>query len=48
MLDAQALAGGRNRFLDRLRDGELTLMLGIRSSRTAMSCVSRTRPATTR
>src|SRR5258705_2991451 len=35
MLDPQALAGGRNPFLDRLRDGELTLMLGIRSSRTA-------------
>jgi len=28
-------AGARNPFLDRLRDGELTLMLGIRSSRTA-------------
>jgi 2-keto-3-deoxy-L-rhamnonate aldolase RhmA len=35
MLDPQAVAGGRNPFLDRLRDGELTLMLGIRSSRTA-------------
>jgi 2-keto-3-deoxy-L-rhamnonate aldolase RhmA len=35
MLDPQADAGGRNPFLDRLRDGELTLMLGIRSSRTA-------------
>src|ERR1700729_4464442 len=35
MLDAHADAGGRNPFLDRLRDGELTLMLGIRSSRTA-------------
>ncbi len=35
MLDPQAAAGGRNPFLDRLRDGELTLMLGIRSSRTA-------------
>ncbi|HEY6481533.1 MAG TPA: aldolase/citrate lyase family protein [Streptosporangiaceae bacterium] len=29
------MAGGRNPFLDRLRAGELTLMLGIRSSRTA-------------
>jgi 2-keto-3-deoxy-L-rhamnonate aldolase RhmA len=35
MLDPQAAAGGRNAFLGRLRDGELTLMLGIRSSRTA-------------
>lgn len=35
MLDPQPRAGGRNPFLGRLRDGELTLMLGIRSSRTA-------------
>jgi len=35
MLDPQPGAGGRNPFLGRLRDGELTLMLGIRSSRTA-------------
>ena len=35
MLDPQAVAGAPNPFLDRLRDGELTLMLGIRSSRTA-------------
>jgi 2-keto-3-deoxy-L-rhamnonate aldolase RhmA len=34
MLHPQAVADGRNPFLDRLRDGELTLMLGIRSSRT--------------
>lgn len=35
MLDPQPGAGGRTPFLRRLRDGELTLMLGIRSSRTA-------------
>jgi 2-keto-3-deoxy-L-rhamnonate aldolase RhmA len=35
MLDPQPRTGGRNPFLGRLRDGELTLMLGIRSSRTA-------------
>ncbi|MCW2910593.1 MAG: 2-keto-3-deoxy-L-rhamnonate aldolase RhmA [Actinomycetia bacterium] len=34
MLDGQASAASRNPFLDRLRAGELTLMLGIRSSRT--------------
>jgi 2-keto-3-deoxy-L-rhamnonate aldolase RhmA len=35
MPDAHAAAVGGNPFLGRLRDGELTLMLGIRSSRTA-------------
>ena len=47
MLDPQAEAGGRNPFLDRLRDGEPTLMLGIRSSRTADVVRIAREPATT-